>query len=460
MAQELLSGTLETAIRAELAALDAASTSLAAFHDGSGVPQKRALQQELMGGGGLLMAGATGRKRAWQAGLTAVRRSSGGAGVASVNLRQVMGLVMGGAGVPLSLAHVLPKGDFMDLAAAASPTVRRLLAPVRGADTRAAVGQREAEQRGAGGGDADGDKQRAAVSGACDTLLGLRTSLLLLLHLRAAAVKLSRRRSLAGLQRAYAALRTWAEEWRRRRRGGALLLARVRRRVLARCLRGWLGRLEQAKGHLRKVARALGRRTRRLARAKAVVVRGWRARAARLAFRVRQVWGARHRRALRVAIEVMAAWKALYAAAFVRARGVWAMRGRRQLQLLSLRFLDWKYAAAARAAPSSSALKVMYVCMYVYIYVCLCVCMYAYISLYIYIHISCIHQWIGPQGNGGRCVTTTVTVMVVSVVHMRRADELVQQLCQATYRVDSTYIVRRCAGDSWRMPRVSGARLF
>ena len=52
VAQELLSGTLETAIRAELAALDAASTSLAAFHDGSGVPQKRALQQELMGGGG------------------------------------------------------------------------------------------------------------------------------------------------------------------------------------------------------------------------------------------------------------------------------------------------------------------------------------------------------------------------------------------------------------------------
>ena len=46
-----------------------------------------------------------------------------------------------------------------------------------------------------------------------------------------------------------------------------------------------------------------------------------------------------------LAIEVMAAWKALYAAAFVRARGVWAMRGRRQLQLLSLRFLDWKYAA-------------------------------------------------------------------------------------------------------------------
>ena len=163
MAQELLSGTLETAIRAELAALDAASTSLAAFHDGSGVPQKRALQQELMGGGGLLMAGATGRKRAWQAGLTAVRRSSGGAGVASVNLRQVTGLVMGGAGVPLSLAHVLPKGDFMDLAAAASPTVRRLLAPVRGADTRAAVGQREAEQRGAGGGGAGG---AAVVPGA------------------------------------------------------------------------------------------------------------------------------------------------------------------------------------------------------------------------------------------------------------------------------------------------------
>ena len=50
--------------------------------------------------------------------------------------------------------------------------------------------------------------------------------------------------------------------------------------------------------------------------------------------------------------------------------------------------------------------------------------------------------------------------MVVSVVHVRRADQLVQQLCQATYRVDSTYIVRRCAGDSWRMPRVSGARLF
>ena len=358
MAQELLSGTLETAIWAELAALDAASTSLASFHDGSGVPQKRALQQELMGGGGLLMAGAAGRKRAWQAGLTAVRRASGDSRAASVSLRQVMG----GAGMTLSLAHVLPKGDFMDLAAAASPTVRRLLAPVRGnrgADSRAAAGQREAEQRGAGGGDADVDKQRSAVSGACDTLLGLRTSLLLMLHLRAAAVKLSRRRSLAAMQHAFAALRSWADEWRRRRSGGALLLARVRRRVQARCLRGWQGRLEQAKGHLQKVARALGRRTRRLARAKAVVMRRWRERAARLAFRVRQVWGAQHRRALRIAIEVMAAWKALYAAAFVRARGVWALRVRRQLQQLTLRFVDWKYAAAARAAPSSSALKVI-----------------------------------------------------------------------------------------------------
>ena len=98
--------------------------------------------------------------------------------------------------------------------------------------------------------------------------------------------------------------------------------------------------------------------------------------------------------------------------------------------------------------------------MYVCIYVCVCVYVCMHIYLYIYIHISCIHQWIGPQGNGGRCVTTTVPVMVVSVVHVRRADQLVQQLCQATYRVDSTYVVGRCAGDSWRMPRVSGARLL
>ncbi len=235
-----------------------------------------------------------------------------------------------------ALAQQLPQGDLMEIAAIDSSTVCRLLQPPPGAAGSLGLDQGASE-----------DEDSALSAPALDEnekqmhkwlegklldwsrlLVALRTSRLLLVFMRAAVHKFLRRRATSKACLAVACLKRYVRTWQERRRGGKLLLMRVERRMLAKSLQSWTQLRTGAARGFRIARKALRRRLTSLsflsphvallpfkppsswpsvssvwaceaaddARAcrlqagmKKRVLLGWRARASRLAFRLRQV---------------------------------------------------------------------------------------------------------------------------------------------------------------------------
>ena len=335
VAQELLSGALESMLRSELASLDSTAIALADLR----YPPKALMSLE---------------SRTWQAGLITARQPSSPK-KAQARPTQLLSVAGG------SLAPLLPKGDFMELASASSPNARRLLAKTAIALPEA-IGCDNAMDAPAAVQLKQNGQERAVVSGlrdACDTLLELRTSLLLLLQLRSSISKFVRRRERAHEHMGFASLQQNASNWNRHRTGASLLLARVQRRLTALSLTCWA----QLKGTAWRGRTRAERALRRYISVQAAVLRrvlaGWKARSWRLCFRKRQVVMSRQKRVLSVALSALAAWKTSGSLSFVRNRAIYAMILRRSLKIVCMRFLEWKISAASSCAPSSSALKMI-----------------------------------------------------------------------------------------------------